>query len=83
MRLQSRLDALEQMSGTGLAHCVLWHHSVPFHDAFAFSDAATDSRERLLIELVPGRAERNSISMTSGQRDEQTKAYAWADGTGV
>ena len=80
MRLHSRLDALEHMSGTGLAHCVLWHHSVPFDDALALSEVSTDSKERLLIELTPGRVERGSIPLTADQRDEQTKAYTWADG---
>lgn len=79
MRLQSRLDALERMSSTELAHCVLWHNSVPFDDALALSEASADSKERLLIELVPGRVERDTVALTA----EQTKAYAWADGMGV
>ena len=81
MRLHSRLDALERMSSTELAHCVMWHHSVPFNDMMALSEASTDSTERLLIELVPGRAERDSIPLTADQHNEQTKAYAWADRT--
>ena len=83
MRLQSRLDALERMSSTELAHCVLWHNSVPFADALALSEASVDSKDRLLIELVPGRVERDSMLLTADQRDEQAKAYAWADGMGV
>ena len=83
MRLHSRLDALERMSGTELAHCVLWHHTVPFGDALALSEASADSKERLLIELVPGRVERDLIQLKADQQTEQTKAYAWADGTGV
>ena len=83
MRLQYRLDALERMSGTELAHCVLWHHSVQFDDALALSEASPDSKDRLLIELVPGRVERDSLPLTADQCAEQTKAYAWADGTDV
>ena len=81
MRLHSRLDALERMSSTELAHCVLWHSSVPFGDALALSEASTDSKERLLIELVPGSVERDAVTLTAEQHDEQKKAYAWADGT--
>ena len=83
MRLHSRLDALERMSSTELAHCVLWHPSVPFADALALSEASTDCKERLLIELVPGRVERDAVTLTAKQQDEQTKAYTWADGMGV
>ena len=83
MRLQSRLDALERMSGTELAHCVLWHNSVPFDDAFAMSEASTNSKERLLIELMLGRVERGSTPLTADQHDEQTKAYGWADGANI
>ena len=83
MRLHSRLDALERMNGTELAHCVLWHNSVPFGDALALSEASTDSKERLLIELVPGRVERESIPLAADQHTEQTKAYAWADGVSI
>ena len=75
MRLHSRLDALERMSSTELAHCVLWHPSVPFADALALSEASTDSTDRLLIELVPGRVERDSIPLTADQHDEHSKAY--------
>ena len=78
MRLQSRLNALEQLSSTELAHCVLWHNSVPFADALKLSEASADSKDRLLIELVPGRVERDSITLTADQHLEQTKAYAWA-----
>ena len=81
MRLHSRLDALERMSSTELAHCVLWHHSVPFDDALALSEASADSKERLLIELVPGGMERDAVTLTAEQQDEQTKADAWANGT--
>ena len=81
MRLQSRLDALERMNSTELAHSVLWHSSVSFDDVLALSDASVDSKERLLIELTPGRAERDSIPLTADQHNEQTKAYAWADRT--
>ena len=80
MRLHSRLGALERMSSTELAHCVLWHSSVSFDDALALSEASTDSKRRLLIEIVPGRVERDSIPLTANQHFEQTKAYAWADG---
>ena len=83
MRLQSRLNALEQLSSTELSHCVLWHHNVQFGDALALSEASADSKERLLIELVPGRLERNSIPLTADQHMEQTKAYAWADGANI
>ena len=83
MRLQSRLDALERMSSTELAHCVLWHNSVPFDDALALSEASPDCKEQLLIELVPGRVERDSLPLTADQCAEQTKAYAWSDGTDV
>ena len=83
MRLHSRLDALERMSSSELAHCVLWHHSVPFDDALALSEASTDSIDRLLIELVPGRVERDLIPLTAGQQNEQTKACAWADGADI
>ena len=83
MRLHSRLDALERMSSTELAHCVMWHPSVPFSDALEQSEASTDSKERVLIELVPGRVERDAVTLTAEQQDEQTKAYAWADGMGV
>ena len=83
MRLQSRLDALERMNSKELAHCVLWHHSVPFADALALSDSSADCKNRLLIELTPGLEQRDSIPLTADQHDEQTKAYAWADGTGV
>lgn len=83
MRLHSRLDALERMSSTELVHCVLWHPSVPFDDALALSDASVDSKDRLLIELVPGRVERDLIPLTADQHDEQTKAYAWSDGTDI
>ena len=83
MRLHSRLDALERMSRTELAHCVLWHPSVQFADALALSEASADSQDRLLIELIPGRLERDSILLTVGQQTEQTKAYAWADGTNI
>ena len=79
MRLQSRLDALERMSRTEQAHCVLWHHSLPFGDALALSEASADSTDRLLIELVPGRVKRDFIPLTANQCAEQTKAYAWAD----
>ena len=79
MRLHSRLDALERMSSTELAHCVLWHHSVPFGDAMAMSDSSADCKDRLLIELVPGRVERDLIALTPDQHDEHSKAYAWAD----
>ena len=83
MRLHSRLDALERMSSTELAHCVMWHHSVPFGDALALSEASADNKERLLIELVPGCVKRDAVTLTAEQQDEQTKTYAWADGMGV
>ena len=79
MRLHSRLDALERMSSSELAHCVLWHNSVPFDDALALSEASPDCKERLLIELVPGCVKRDFIPLTANQCAEQTKAYAWAD----
>ena len=83
MRFQSRLDALERMSGTELSHCVLWHNSFPFDDALALSEASADNKQRLLIELVPGRVERDAVTLTAEQQEEQTKAYAWADGADI
>ena len=83
MRIHSRLDALERTSSTELAHCVLWHRSMPFDDALALSEASTDSKERLLIELVPGSMERDLIPLAADQQTEQTKAYAWADGMDI
>lgn len=83
MRLHSRLDALERISSSELAHCVLWHNSVPFDDALAVSEASVDSKYRLLIALVPGRVELDAVTLTAVQQDEQSKAYAWADRASV
>ena len=80
MKLQSRLDALERQSGTGLAHCVIWHSGLIFDDVLAQSTPPADSSKRMLIDLVFIGMDRNPVPLTDAQQAEQAKAHAWADG---
>ena len=80
MKLQSRLDALERQSGTGLTHCVMWHSGLNFDEVLANSTPPANSSKRLLIEVVFVGMDRNPVALTDAQQAEQAKAHAWADG---
>lgn len=82
-KLQSRLDALERRSGTGLTHCILWSPGISFDDALASSSPPALSTERLLIEMVPVGMDRKPVPMSADEKTEQTKAHAWADGLAI
>lgn len=78
MKLQSRLDALERQSGTGLTHCVMWHSGLNFDEVLANSTPPANSSKRLLIEVVFVGMDRNPVPLTDEQQTEITKARAWA-----
>ena len=80
MKLQSRLDALERQSGTGLTHCVMWHSGLIFDEVLDKSTPPANSSKRLLIDLVFVGMDRNPVALTEAQQAEQAKARAWADG---
>ena len=83
MKLHSRLDALECKSGTGLPHCVRWSPGLVFDNVLAQSRITADASKRMLIEIVPIAMDRNPVPLTADELAEQTKAYAWAERSGL
>ena len=74
MKLQQRLKALETVGGDGLSHVVLWNVNESFDKCLSLSAKHESATSRLLIELAFVGEE----PLTSEQRAEQAKAYAWA-----